>query len=40
MVAGGARQTLLAYPKQREKEMPRWLEGVFAAFQTRVSQRD
>jgi hypothetical protein len=40
LVSGGARQTLMAYPKQREKEMPRWLENVFQNFQTRVTQRD
>jgi hypothetical protein len=40
LVECGARPALLRFPKQREKEMPRWLEGVFESFQTRVEKRD
>lgn len=40
MVANGARQTVMAFPKQRVREMPRWLEDVYQSFQNRISQRD
>jgi len=40
LVQGGARSKLMSYPTQREKEMPRWLEGVFQTLHERVSARE